>query len=425
MSTRRHNLIAAFLTLATVLGAGVAGAQADPTLDCGNAFYDDGTSTGFSWFGGGHAGEHSKMFAVRFDLADFGYEPGYVEITGFCAGNLLSVGGLFANDVYLYPDNEGVPDDSVVLAVGRILTGNGTGASEVVFDKPVTLHGDFWLVNRGTAALATTDFNMEHDAEPDGEHSFVSETGIDGLEAATDGDYVLRASLRPTDRSYLAGGMARQPGANDTLWRSKLAVLNPGDRPVLATARLLATDGTSLESDGTLAPGELLAWDDVLGELFEVSEPVSGSILVHGDGPLVVTARTYNESDSGTLGQYLPGVGTDQTMTGGDVGILSPLSNNQQFRTNVGFINLGDRACRISTTLFDDSGSQIGEERIRQIDPSGWKQDNDIFALTGAGSHDNAYAVIQVLTDGCAAWAYASVIDNATGDPTTIPVVVQ
>jgi hypothetical protein len=365
------------------------------------------------------------MFAVRFDLADFGYTAGMVELTAICAGNLLSVGGLWANDIYVYPDDEGVPDDSVVLAVARVHTGNGTGESVVVLDRPVTLHGDFWLVNRGNASLATTDFNVEHDAEPDGEHSFVSEDGIDGLEASTVGDYMLRATLRPTDRRYLTGGMARQPGSGDTLWRSKLAILNPGDRAVEAAVRLVPTSGTPVEVLRTVAAGELLAWDDVIAELFLLTEPLSGSIRVDGDGPLVVTARTYNVSDVGTLGQYLPGIGLDEVITSADRGVLSQLANNQQFRTNVGFINLGERACRISTTLYDATGTPIGDERIRQIEASGWKQDNDIFGLTGAGSHDNAYAVIQVLTDGCTAWAYASVIDNATGDPTTIPVVIQ
>lgn len=422
MSTRRYILIAAILILVTTLGAGLARAQAEPTLECGNAFYDDGTSTGFDWFGGGEAGDPDLMFAVRFDLADFGYEPGRVELTGICAGNLLSVGGLWANDIYVYPDNEGVPDDSVVLAVARVHTGNGNGESIVVFDEPVTLEGDFWLVNRGSSALASTDFNVEHDAEPDGEHSFVSETGIEGLEAATLGDYMLRASLRPTDRAYLAGGMARLPGAGDTQWRSTLAILNPGDRTVEVTIRFVAVDSAPVDVITTVEAGQLLAWEDVLADLFEVTDPVSGSIRVDGDGPLLVNARTYNVSDVGTLGQYLPGVGLDQVITAADRGILSPLANNDRFRTNVGFINLGDRACRISTTLYDADGTPIGDERIRQIDPSGWKQDNDIFGLTGAGSHDTAYAVIQVLTNNCAAWAYASVIDNATGDPTTIPV---
>ena len=425
MATRRQILYRALLIPALVLAGATAGAQDKVTLQCGNAFYDDGESTDFDWFGGGEAGDPDKMFAVFFELADFGFEPGMVEITGICAGNLLAVGGLFPNDVYVYADNEGVPDDSVALAVARILTGNGTGASIVEFDRPVTLHGDFWLVNRGNASLTSTDFNMEHDEEPDGEHSYVSEEGIAELAATEAGDYMLRAYLRPTDRSYLAGGMARTPGVGGTEWRSQLAVLNVGERAVAATASFRATGSDPIEISGTVQAGQLLAWDDVLGELFEVTDELAGSIQVDGDGPLVVTARTYNQSDVGTVGQFLPGIAPEDTMAAGDIGVLSPLASNQQFRTNVGYINLADHACEVRVTLYDVAGNRVGDERVRNIDPSGWKQDNDIFGVTGAGSHDHAYARAEVLTNNCSVWVYASVVDNATGDPTMIPVAIR
>lgn len=35
-----------------------------------------------------------------------------------------------------------------------------------------------------------------------------------------------------------------------------------------------------------------------------------------------------------------------------------------------------------------------------------------------------AYATVDVLTEGGRAWAYASVIDNTTGDPTTVEMVI-
>ncbi len=425
MATRRQLLNCALVTLLLILVGATAGAQEKVLLQCGNAAYDDGESTDFDWFGGGEAGDPDKMFAVKFSLADFGYEPGFVEITGICAGNLLAVGGLFPNDIYVYPDNEGVPDDTVTLAVARILTGNGRGASIVELDRPVTLHGDFWLVNRGNASLDSTDFNMEHDEEPTEGHSFVSEDGIAELEETEAGDYMLRAYLRPTDRSYLTAGMARTSGANDTEWRSQLAVLNLGERTVEATASFRAAGSDPIEITGAIAAGQLLAWDDVLGELFEVTDELAGSIQVDGDGPLVVTARTYNQSDVGTLGQFLPGIAPDQAMATGQTGVLSPLAGNQQFRTNVGYINLSDHSCEIRVTLHDASGVQVGSERIRSIDPSGWKQDNDIFAVTGAGSQDHAYAKTETLTNNCLVWVYASVVDNATGDPTMIPVVIQ
>ena len=425
MATRRRLLNCALVTLLLVLAGATAGAQDKVLLQCGNAFYDDGESTDFDWFGGGEAGDPDKMFAVRFSLADFDFEPGFVEITGICAGNLLAVGGLFPNDIYVYPDNEGVPDDTVTLAVARILTGNGRGASIVEFDRPVTLHGDFWLVNRGGPELTSTDFNMEHDEEPTEGHSYVSEDGIAELEETEAGDYMLRAYLRPTDRSYLTAGMARTSGAGDTEWRSQLAVLNIGDRTVEATASFRAAGADPIEITGAIAAGQQLAWDDVLGELFEVTDEVSGSIQVDGDGPLVVTARTYNQSDAGTVGQFLPGIAPEQAMATGEIGVLSPIAGNQQFRTNVGYINLSDHSCEVRVILHDAAGAQVGSERIRSIDPSGWKQDNDIFAVTGAGSHDHAYAMTDVLTNNCTVWVYASVVDNSTGDPTMIPVVIQ
>ena len=427
MSTRRHNLTAAFLILSPPRSApAAAGAQAEPTLECGNAYYDDGESVGFDWFGGGEAGDPDRCSRSASTSPTSATSPGFVEITGICAGNLLSVGGLWANDIYVYPDNEGVPDDSVVLAVGRVLTGNGTGESIVVFDEPVTLARR--LLARQPRQRVARHNRLQHRARRRAGRRAQ-------LRLARPASTVSRPPpsattccaprCAPPTAAISPPAWRAQPGANDTQWRSKLAILNPGDRPVGTAVRFLGTDGVPVEVTTTVEAGELVAWDDVLQELFEISEPASGSIRVAGDGPLVVTARTYNASDTGTLGQYLPGVAIDQVITADDRGFISQLANNQQFRTNIGFLNLGDRVCRISTTLFDVEGTQVGDERIRQIDPSGWKQDNDIFALTGAGSHDNAYAVIQVLTDGCTAWAYASVIDNATGDPTTIPVVIR
>lgn len=41
---------------------------------------------------------------------------------------------------------------------------------------------------------------------------------------------------------------------------------------------------------------------------------------------------------------------------------------------------------------------------------------------TGAGERTLAYAVVEQVTGNAPVWFYGSVVDNATGDPTTIPV---
>ncbi len=426
----RHSVQSFVLLILLATVAPFAGAQEDPPeLACGNAFYDDGTAVNFAWMGGGQAGDPEMMFAVRFDLADFDYEPGMVEITGFCASNQQSLGGVFPNEVFVYADVDGVPDDSVALAQGQILTGNGYGGEYVVmFDQPVTLHGDFWLVNRGYEPLATTDFNVEIDGEPDSLHSFTSIEGVENLAPYELGDLMLRAYLQPVgaDESgaYLTAGMAHSPGDNDTQWRSKYTILNTGPRTVEATATFFSNNETT-QTDGTILPGQMLSFDDVVPDLFEITGDATGSIQLDADGPLVVTARTYNATEDGTFGQFLPGVKSGPVLTMDHIGVISQLVNNDDFRTNIGYINLSDEVCRVETALYNADGIQAGNVRTRQLDPSQWKQDNNIFDQVGAGTQDNAYALLEVLTEGCSVWAYASVVDNRTGDPTTVPVVVQ
>ncbi len=423
-----------FTTLMTccVLACGIATPTFAQTFDCGNARYDDGVFFDAFYFGGGMAGNPDYMYAVFFDLADFGYEPGAVEITGFCAGNLYDWGANAAwpNEVFVYPDNNGVPNESVMLAHGTIFTGTGLGESVVMFDQPVILHGNFWLINRGHAPFDRSDFNMEADGAPDSGHSFLSTSGINGLEPATDGDWFLRANLQPVSRSYLTGGLAHASGANNSQWRSKFGILNTSGRTVEATVTFARAGASPVSMTVTLAPHELKTWDDVVVDLFGITDQVSGSISVDSDYPVVVTARTFNQGDSGTFGQFLPGVSMYQAMTYGEMGALSPLSNNPAFRTNVGFINLGGADAKaagdveIKISVFDSSGEMLGSKNLT-AGAGEWKQQNDIFGAVGAGTVDNGYAMVEVLTEGGSVWAYGSVVDNATGDPTTIPVNVQ
>jgi len=53
------------------------------------------------------------------------------------------------------------------------------------------------------------------------------------------------------------------------------------------------------------------------------------------------------------------------------------------------------------------------------------KQENDILGKAGVSHCQVGYAKVQVLTSGDAVWAYASVVDNQSGDPTAVPVIVE
>jgi hypothetical protein len=142
-------------------------------------------------------------------------------------------------------------------------------------------------------------------------------------------------------------------------------------------------------------------------------------------GKVEITGRTFNQSPDGTFGQFLPGVAMDEALCYGHTGVLSQLTKNGSFRTNIGFINLSDKQCKVRVTLRDAMGTPIGNTRTLNIAPSGWKQDTDIFTRAGAGEQANSYATVEVLTEDCKVWGYASIVDEGTGDPTTIPIAVR
>ncbi|HQN96353.1 MAG TPA: proprotein convertase P-domain-containing protein [Thermoanaerobaculales bacterium] len=225
--------------------------------------------------------------------------------------------------------------------------------------------------------------------------------------------------------TYLVAGIAHAPGLEGSNWRSKLALLNRSGLGAEATLTYVRSSGPPVSRSVTVANSQLMAWDDVAVALFGVSADSSGAVKVDSTQPLLVTARTYNLSASGTYGQFLPGVEETDALSIGGIGLISQLAKNASFRTNIGFVNFGEADCRARVTLRNSSGSAVGSQRTVTVPASGWKQDNDIFQAAGAGTFANAYATVEVLTEGCAVWGYGSVVDNNSGDPTTIPMEVE
>ena len=223
---------------------------------------------------------------------------------------------------------------------------------------------------------------------------------------------------------YHVAGIAHAPGAAGTNWRSKLSLLNLGAVTATVGVDYVRTSKVAAESI-SLGAGQLQAWDDVAVDLFGVSGSSSGAVRVDSSQPLVVLARTYNVGADGTYGQFLPGVLAADGLSYGATGVISQLVKSAAFRTNIGFVNLGDTAsCRVRVTLHAAGGAAVGSPRTLTVPADGWNQVNDIFTAAGAGNRANAYATVEVLTAGCRVWGYGSVVDNATGDPTTIPLSV-
>lgn len=230
-----------------------------------------------------------------------------------------------------------------------------------------------------------------------------------------------------TTYRYLVPSVAHSTGASGTVWRSDVAAVNTATTTAHLSLTLYDyTSGQPLEATATIGPGATTEWNDMLVSLFGVpaSAARKGIVHVESDQPLTMTSRTYNlKGATETFGQYYPALTAAAALTTGQLGYLPQLKQNAAFRSNLGLVNLGDDDADVRVRLFAASGAAVGERTVT-VTAGRWTQIDKVFTELGAGNVSLGYASVEVLTGGGRVWAYASVIDAITGDPTTIPVLL-
>jgi len=223
--------------------------------------------------------------------------------------------------------------------------------------------------------------------------------------------------------STLIPAVAHADGAGDSTWRSDVTGVNLGS--VAADLTMNFDDGSNglpIVRSRILEPGETWTSIDTVESLF--GSQGAGVITVEASSSVAINARTYNlMTDGGTFGQFLPGLEVGNAIPEGMTGCVMGLRENNEWRSNLGLVNLGKQPATVRVRIFDAAGTQIGQTLQRTIPARGWKQIDKVILAAGAGEQDLAYAIVEPVTIGAAIWAYGSVVDNTTGDPTTIPVV--
>jgi glucose/arabinose dehydrogenase len=212
-------------------------------------------------------------------------------------------------------------------------------------------------------------------------------------------------------------------GSGGTPWRSELTIANPAPGHV-ALELSFRGSGMPLQAATTIEPQGVVSWPDVLVDLFgmDPGDQASGVVEISSTGPVTVGLRSYAAIDDGTLGQFLPGLNGSETVGPGEVGVVSQLARTGARYTNLGVVNVHDGDAEVAVTLRDADGEVLGQPQVLELEPGEWKQLNDV--LSDFGDHDAASARIEVMSPGGRVWAYASIIDRTSRDPTTIPMQV-
>jgi hypothetical protein len=226
---------------------------------------------------------------------------------------------------------------------------------------------------------------------------------------------------------YAIAGIAHATGAQNSVWRSNIAVINPVNQSTELTITYVPYGaGTPVERTVTLQPLATIEWEDILVSLFNLSPSASakGTVFLEAARPIFASARTFNQGADGSFGQYLPAIPENQGLRPGDIGVIPHLKANSDFRTNIGLLNFGANPATFRVRLFGANGNQVGNTLTRTVEGGDYWQRDDVFPRQGAGGQDIAYATVEITSDTGFGWAFASVVDNGTNDPTTIPVLV-
>jgi hypothetical protein len=235
--------------------------------------------------------------------------------------------------------------------------------------------------------------------------------------------------------TYVIPAAINAPGAFGTRWMTQFSVFNPQlDRDLKITVVFVPNGGRQGMSGTFTVPRNSVAYsDNILDDLFGITNDL-GALLVATfteDNPgtdvltrsFLVTTNTYNNSSTGTYGQTVPGIwtGLQDFATDGISGVVHGIRHiaSQGWRTNFGAVNLGRCNATLRVTIYDVDGKTILNKKAFELPPLGHMQDTlpvtvdrgsiEFWVEDPCVSNPNNAAVV---------FAYASTVDQLSGDPT-------
>ena len=236
----------------------------------------------------------------------------------------------------------------------------------------------------------------------------------------------LTAALPGAAEDLYVPAAAHSSGVAGTEWRTDLEVKARGNAAAAFRVELLAAETDNSSPHGAVfdvAATECLRIEDLLEEVFAYTG--NGALRITATaGEVLVTSRTYNDDPEGTYGQFIPALPASSA-AGPEVDVaLIQLSRSADletgYRTNVGFLNATAADLSLEIDVLTAAGALLGTGTYELV-PWEFRQVNDIFASFTTEDVDDGYVLVRTTTEGGLFFAYASVVDNRSGDAIFIP----
>lgn len=358
-----------------------------------------------------------------------GVSPSLTDATTLDLSTDVEQPGLIAQEVKLSRPDESVNAFSITTDVPWLTVSPSSGP---IGDDPVAItvasNGDDLALgsNRGVLRVEFTSSGK----------TISSTTTTVPVSVTLVTPVVTSPGTEPSPDALIVPAVAHADGFNSQ-WQSDVKVANTTAQSLDYDVRFTesGTNGTETGDSSTLSivAGQTLSLDDILASVYgegALGENALGSLEIRplsddGSGELgsarlatVVTSRTYNTTESGTFGQFIPPALFSNfigTTTSRSTISLQHIAQSDAFRTNLGLVEGAGRESDVRFRAYDGSGTLLGEFSTTLM-PREHRQISQILATQGLSAEDGRIEVD--LTDGDGRiTAYASVVDNLTNDP--------
>lgn len=237
----------------------------------------------------------------------------------------------------------------------------------------------------------------------------------------------LAASPLGAQTVYLPAS-AHASGYNGTHWRTDVEIKACAGSAAEVRLEALLRDRentTPVASTVSVANGRALRLEDVLSSKLGLTGAAALRITTLA-GCVLVTSRTYNDVASGTFGQYVPAIAESAAFGFGETAELIQLSQSagdaSGYRSAVGLVNLTGSGLAMDLELFTWDGASLGS-LDEVLDPWEFVQLDRVFRRVTAEAVPDGYVLVTTGTPGGRFLAYASVVDNGSGDAVFIPAL--
>lgn len=231
-------------------------------------------------------------------------------------------------------------------------------------------------------------------------------------------------------------------GANDTFFRTDVAITNGGTASTTATVQYFPRGAASVQKQVTIAPRASQTLNDVVGGFFGLAGDSVGfvNVIPTAGASLYVTSRTYTSAagSAGTFGTAVPAIPAASALRAGTSKIIGGLEDANvsrvitaapgTFRTNFGLVETSGSPAtvRVSVTFSDGlqlSGGGSRASRDYALQGHGFLLVSGLVKSLLGDNRDSLYGDLhdvqvkfEIISGSGAILPFVSSTDNGTGD---------